>query len=51
MATLAEPVFVIVRARVLLLPTATLPKLKLVEFAERVPAVELEVVWLAAFVV
>lgn len=51
MATLAEPVFVMVRLSELLPPTATLPKPSVLALAESVPAVELLVVWLAAFVV
>ena len=49
--TVAEPVFVTVRLRAPVLPTATLPKLRLVELAESVPAPECPVAPLAALVV
>jgi len=51
MSTVAEPEFVIVSASVLLLPTATPPKLKAVELVDRVPAGAFTVVLLAALVV
>lgn len=51
MSTVAEPVFVRVMLSELLAPTATLPKLSVLALVESVPAVELPVVWLAAFVV
>jgi hypothetical protein len=50
-ATVAEPVFVMVRLSELFAPTATLPKLSVLALAESVPAAELPLVWLAAFVV
>lgn len=51
MSTVAEPVFVTVRLREPVLPTATLPKLRFVELAESVPEPVCPVEPLAALVV